>query len=1215
MVKSNQGLHLRCGRLLLAGVWLPLLMLLAGVWLPLLMLGAEAPAKGPTAEAQTKAPTPEEGWQEKLADPAFRARAEKAGGVSYALRELAGSPGEQSGLYEWLQGNVKTAEGHALECLLRAYLARDLERPAEEISAADDLLLRAAPGLPQGWFGRAEQYEAGKEKESAAWAAEAAAQGMRRVNLAAANWQEQLHGYRGVDWLAHAVKTDHLMEWVKAVAAAVENAPRGTAREDACSVVLTLLRHDAVRKEPLLAQTLLEAVEGAQPQMVLGEPASFLGVMRDLQAAGQKAMAQRVARLLVFAPIAKGEASTGISEMLGMWESSGTARGSAPRAWQILQTAMGDDETFAASCLEAAQQQPWNENLVTHALLAQALRGGLGEEHLQLMAKLGAESRARVALRMASFAPEGVRPQTAAGPWMEEVALSLLAKMQTAAAERPAFASLLDCLERLERSGDEERLSRVLEATGKAAPRLNDLDHWERYARILLGKKQEELASTLALAWGGALDQSSEQKEHLLPLARTAIRAGRNGGGYFATMALKLWEKHHAEMTTTTLPPPGMASRVGEALMACDDVEGFERFVNGLEKLPKHRISGLYPQMTKELGALRNLITGKDDMVPAVDAWVRMPEGEKEAPRVEWQLVLPELGPSSERPMVLTTGDRDGKTEADKLSDARWWRAGTALPALERFSGKFTLEVLAGDDPQKLRSLAYLPKAPARGGQTVDKLPRSGSLKIMLRSLTNAMTFSSEPRAFSTHAAVFMTGGEPAAETDSAAVAWQEPAVPQPASWQPDDAQRWGRMIATPVRLEEGAEYLLTTWPAKESSVVRMILLDEEQRPLGPVPVASNGWQPGRLSLTHTPADRTSRYRTQRFRPGDWAGDGDLVFPTDGRAGEQRARFIAFVTRDAVVNTLPALQLRTYRTATMAEKADSSFRSHKPELPELNDEYIGDLGFSLRSWHVTFVSDRGILTGKGGLAGFDVTHIPWKPLVRAESELLEGNEWPMCFTPEHSLIIEPTWNSSRTLGLRFVPFDTRGERYAACRRIELPLPSYNRGEISEWNDGAVLMVSSEAGENPEPACAWVEPDGKCHVVKLPRPPIKNKPGLEVAWWGPGGTLFTLHEDGLLFHMEHRDGLRLLSVEPGSPDDIPEGAMPGRSKRKREWRLERPDVLIHVDKKTNIVTHRYRLPKRCEGLPMAFASRGYVILFTTEHEIIRVNPPDMVEDDD
>jgi hypothetical protein len=1205
MVKSKLGLWCRC--LLLAGASIPML----------LVAQTETPA--PAAPTTTPTPPTPEGWQNRLADPAFRKRAEQPDGVSYAMKELAEDPFQHSVFYDWLRETVKTAAGHQIECLLLAQLARDLGQPKEEISAADDLVLQAAPSLPQGWFGRAEQYESDKQqKESAAWASEAAVQGMRRVNLASPHWKKQLHGYRGVDWLAHAVNSNHLTEWVKAVVSAVEDAPRGTVRADACNLVLTMLRHDAIRKEPLLGQMLLEAVQTSQPQMVLGDPANFVVVMHDLQAAGHPALAQRVARLLVFAQIPQGaetELLGGMNELLGMWEDTNPPYQATTKARQILHAAAGDDPAFAEASLEAAKAQPQNENLITHALLAQALKDGMSEEQLQLAANLGVESRARVALRLAAFAPKGSHPQTAGGAWMEELALSLVKNLQMGEVQRSEFESLLNCLESLERGNEQERIIRVLGAARNAAPRINDLDHWERYARVILRQQRAEQTHVLATAWSSAVDQSSEQKDHLLPLARTAIRAGKSGGVEFATLALTLWERHHAEMTSTALPPPGTASRVGEALMACDYVEGFERFVTGLENLPKHRITSQYTQMTTELVALRDLIAGKGDLVPAVEAWVRPPTEKGEAMTVQWQLVLPELGKSQERGIIITVGDRDGRTEADKLSDARWWRAGTYIPALSRLSGKFSLEVLAGEDPQKLRSMHTIQEAPARGAQEMMTLPASGCVKIMLRSNANGMTFSSEPRAFSTHEAVFATTREPAAVADNSSVAWSKAMVPQPASWLPEDANRWGKLIAAPVGIEEGAEYLLHAWPDAQSATVRMILLDAEQRPLGPVPVASMGWQAGKLSVTYTPANRTSRCSTQRFRPSDWAGDGDLVFPTDGRAGEQLAKFIAFVTRDEVVETLPALQLRPYRTAAMAEKSDKRFLSHKPELPELNDEYIGYLGFTIHSWHVTFACDRGILMGKGALAGFDVTHIPWKPLVRAESELMEGNEWPLCFTPEHSLVIEPSWNGNRKLGLRFVPFDARGERYAACRRLDLPLPSYNRGELSEWNDGAVLMVSSQDRENPEPACAWVEPDGKCHVVKLPRPPITGNPGLELAWWMQGGTKFTLHEDGLLFHMEHKDGLRLLSVEPGSPDDMPEGCVPGRSKRKRAWKLERPDVLIHLDKKTNAVTHRYHLPKRCEGLPMAFESRGYVILFTTEHEIIRVNPPDMVEDDE
>jgi|APTNR8051073442_1049403.scaffolds.fasta_scaffold02962_7 hypothetical protein len=1191
----------------------PSKLLLAGVLTPLLLL------------AQMEAPVPPESppWETKVADPAFRQRVEQAGDVSVVLRELDVSPFDQAAFYDWLRAQVKRPQQHQVECLLLAHLARELQRPAAEISMADDLVLQAAPNLPQGWFGRAEQYAAASRKESAAWAAEAAVQGMRRVDLASARWPRQLQAYRDVDWLAHAVQSNHLTEWVKAVAAALENAPHGTARPDACRLVLAILRHEAARKEPLLCQILLETMQTAQPQLVLGDPANFAVMLRDLQAAGQPALAQRVARLLVLAPVPK-EAVTdaggvdllsltfglrsGFNMLLGLWEDTTPPHLPKTQARQILHAALGDDPAFAEECLQAAQAQPWNENLVTHTLLALALNGGVNAAQMELAAALSVESRARVALRLAAFAPAGSHPQNVSGPWLEELALSLVTKLRHTT-ERGSFEGLLNCLERLHRSEEKQRLARVLESARTTAPRLDDLDHWERHAQIIL--RQNNLAHTRALAkaWGGALDQTTQQRAHLPPLARTAILAGKNGGVEFAMMALTLWERHHAEMSSTALPPPGDAARVGEALMACDYLEGFKRFVTGLENLQKHRVTPLYTQMTGELVALRDLIEGKGDLKPVVEAWVRPPAVADKTTTVQWQFVLPELGSSPDRAMLLTTGDRDSRKPFEKLADARWWRAGTPLPALERLSGACSIEILAGDDPGKLRSLVTIPNAPARGAHSIITLPASGCLKIMLRSQVNGMASASEPRAFSTRAALFANGREPAATEEISSVACPGlTAVPLPEKWLPEDAKRWGRLIAPPVEIEDGAEYLLTAWSDTPFSNTRMILLDAEQRPLGPVPVASTGWQAGSLALTHTPANRTSRVRTQRFRPSDWAGDGDLVFASDGRAGEQKARFIAFVTREALPKTLPLLQLRPYRTASMAGKADPGFRSFAPDLPELNDEYIGDLGFAVHSWHVTFASDRGIITGKGALAGFDVMHIPWKPLVRAESELIEGNEWPMVFTPGHSLVIEPSWNGKRSLGLRFVPFDARGEGYAACRRIELPLPNYNKGEISEWLDGAVLMVSSQRGENPEPACAWVEPDGKCHVVKLPRPPVNGRPGLEIAWWGPGGTKFTLHEDGLLFHMEHRDGLRLLSVEPGSPDDMPAGCTPGRSKRKRSWRLERPDVLVQMDKKTSMVTRRFHLPKPCAGTPMAFDSRGYVILFTAEHEIIRVNPP-------
>ena len=318
------------------------------------------------------------------------------------------------------------------------------------------------------------------------------------------------------------------------------------------------------------------------------------------------------------------------------------------------------------------------------------------------------------------------------------------------------------------------------------------------------------------------------------------------------------------------------------------------------------------------------------------------------------------------------------------------------------------------------------------------------------------------------------------------------------------------------------------------------------------------------------------------------------------------AKFMAFVTRDEGSGVLPLIQLRPFKD----EGTDQPVPSHRELIPhpELNDEHVADLGFCPHGWHVTFVSDRAVMGGKGQIMAFDITHIPWKPLVHSISPLIEGNEWPLCFEPNRSLVIEPSWTGTRDLGLRFLPFNPLGERYGACERLKLPLPTYTEGELSENHDGAVLTVASQPGDHPEPVCTWVEPDGKCHVVPLPRPPLTGKPGIEIAWWGPEGSRFTLYEDGLLFEMEHLNDLRLINVRPGSPDDMPKGGTPGRNRRNREWTLERPDTLAQKDKKSGAIVRRFHLSVPCEGRPMSISNSRYLILSTTEHEMIRVAPP-------
>lgn len=1179
----------------------------------------------------------EAAWMTRLDEWEASGLSRRPEAARHALEELRLDAEQRAVFYQRLKSEGKQLTTRRLHCLVLAELARALKRPDEEISAADDLLLTAAPDLPQGWLGRAEHYLSSKDKNAAAWAAEAAAQALRHARLDHENWRADLRGTREVDWLAHMARTGHLADWMKALASALSHAPRGAARLDAHTLVLATLRLEEARKLSGQALALIETLIEQQPHLVLGDAANFEVLMRDFEGAGNETCARGVARMLVMAEVPQEIAAVdagcdsaaefearwlaqergfslaearalrnGHHELLGLWEHTTPRYQPGTMARQILRVAMQQDESFVARGMEAARRQPWNENLATHTLLAAALTGSEDARPEELLAGLDEVARARVTLRVAAFAPGGSR---AASPWLEALARQTVKGAREGHLEPRQFENLLSSLEGMAQGGAPEMLGRVLDDAARVTPRPDDIGLWRRYGALVARQQDAGRTLRLAEAWRVALGQTTQQKKHLPPITLTAIEAAGHGGGLLADLAFELWLKHEAQMSTTALAPPGEAARVGEALLACGRVERFKDFVKALQEIPQHRRNSLYDAMIRELAALAALLDGKSGKAPAVDIWTCRGAEPDAGPSLQWRWALPELGLDPYRGFTMTTGDRDGRTPDDKLRSARWWRAGMPLEALHKPGLDCTVSVLAGETPRQMREF--------RLGTTPwpEGMPAAGCLRTVVRSRSQpGVQATGMLRPYSTHPAVFSTGREPHGVRAGQMDDIELPACPdldavaQPASWLPEERLRWGRLIAPPVKIEDGMEYLLSEWQDPRAAVLRLILLDAQQRPLGPVPVVSGGWQEGKPTPLSMPLNVAHGMRIQRFRPNDWEGDGDVVFPADGRAAAMKPAFMAFVTREPDPRVLPLIQLRPFRSEEEQRKFADDLDSAAPQLPELNDEHLGDLGFAVHAWHVTFASDRGIITGKGMLAGFDVTKIPWKPLVRAESPLIEGNEWPMIFMQERANIIEPSWNGTRQLGLRFLPFDARGERYAACRRVDLPMPTYTRGEISEWLDGAVLMVASQPGPSPEPVCAWVEPDGQTHVVSMPRPPLEGTPGLEVAWWGPGGTRFTLHEAGMLFHMEHDRGLRLLKMEPGSPDDIPEGCSPGRSKRKRSYRLERPDVLAQLDKKTSAVLRRFHLPKPCEGTPMAFDSQGWVVLFTTDHEIIRVNPP-------
>jgi hypothetical protein len=1247
----------------------------------LLLLGAALYGVALAATAQAQAPVQEPpqavdgttALRTNLADPAFRLRASQGGGKNYLLDSIPAESRQAD--YDWLRANAKPSPEQALECRLIAWLARDLKRPADEIQKADDMLLQAAPDLPEGWLNRAEFYQAAveQEPEKAAWALDTFAQGLRRVNFATHDWRASISSVNVNEWFERAAKAGKLALLGDALGDALRSTPRGEAMLDVATYLRGVLQSQTWLDDPSAGERLLEVMAQAQPHLALGDAQGYIEMARAFEIKNQRGLMERVARLLALAPVpeevaapvnisrsgfalqwngahpapAPPENATPLQQaeheiamerhdakaqqiaklragwvtMELAWEDTMPRYLPMTQARELLMMAVGDDTAaFADAAMTVAKEQPWNEGLISYALVSSAITDSLFEDALAVADKLDAAAHARLALRLHAFAPTSHLPHDALGPWMMDGAKSLLsATTEGKAPERDASATLLQTLDAFERAKDEARLEELLALVMNKPPRVEDADQWKQLSTLVVRHGSHDQVAAFSGIWAASLDKTPEEPLHLAAISAAAVRGGVARGKGYADLTLRIWTRHYAEKGERTMEDAVAASRVAESLLACEDLAGFSEFVLGLQKAPGANAYATFARMTKELVALQELLSGEGNRLPAVDAWVQAPAEEGGKARVQWRFVLPELDSLASRvpPIRIQTivGGRDAASNmaVEESDDARWWAAGTSHPLLRNLAGRFDLTISAGDSPAKLRSVAELEKAADKGSVEVSDLPESGCIRVMLRTSAGA-TGQAESRLYSLRASLFETGREPDAIGQEPALAPPIGEHPSPVTWTPRDDERWGRLIGPPIAIEDGTEYLLTQFapPAitdAKAIPAQLILLDERQRPLGPVPLVSTGFHAG----SHLTATYTQHFAsTQRFRASDWGWAEDVVCLREKTKAQAEqtvpARYMAFVSRSTGEGQPPLLQLRRYREPVGGTGAESSGSSDLTQMPELNGEYVTTVGFRVRAWHITMGPERAIFTGEGRIAGFDVGRIPWKPLMRVQSHLILGNEWPMCFASERALIVEPSWTGDRRLGLRFVPFGKDGENYIACERKDLPLKTYSRGELSINHDGALMMVASENREKPEPAAAWLFPDGRCSVCPLPRPPLTGNPGLDVAWWGPEPNRFTLHEDGMLFELEITDELRLVTSKPGSPEDMPPGATPPKSKKKPQWRLERPDILTEHDTTTGVMVRRFHLPQPCEARPMSFNETSPVFLYTTSHEIIRVNPP-------
>ena len=364
------------------------------------------------------------------------------------------------------------------------------------------------------------------------------------------------------------------------------------------------------------------------------------------------------------------------------------------------------------------------------------------------------------------------------------------------------------------------------------------------------------MASEFADAWLSGLTNSTAQAEHLPAMADAAVLGGPMYGKEFAKGALTLWMLQNASAHQTSLTATGVACRVAEAQVVCDRIDGFKNLVSQINTSVRSQPSSYLSYAARELTDLSRLLDGEPGTRPGVESWLQPGPTSKDEATLQWQFVLPELSSNPSRPIYIPVGDRDSTVASQKPRDARWWKAGTPLPALAKLANKFDIDVFIGASPTDLELVGEQRSASYQGSMALKGLPPSGFLRVDVH-FSQRSVLTGELRPYSLNPAVVSSGGEPnAKEAGEATGATLQP-TPFPASWQPVDELRWGRLTGPPIPIQQGTEYLLSEWSATHSKSkpirVRLILLDENQKPLGPVPVISTGPVIGHVSPLDPP--------------------------------------------------------------------------------------------------------------------------------------------------------------------------------------------------------------------------------------------------------------------------------------------------------------------------------------------------------------------------
>jgi hypothetical protein len=575
------------------------------------------------------------------------------------------------------------------------------------------------------------------------------------------------------------------------------------------------------------------------------------------------------------------------------------------------------------------------------------------------------------------------------------------------------------------------------------------------------------------------------------------------------------------------------------------------------------------------LRACRDCLGRGEQKFPAVAIEVLDAAPEGGPPRVRWAMEIPtELSDKARIQTMVVDGEKAG--------------APYKAPALHALSGKYDLEIHVGASPDAMRKIAGAEAVPAQGEMTIQDLPASGWVRVLVKNPRNGL--------------IAIGPANPYCITRAELHSKRVPQGPVPV-WPHEVRDEFGTPLSEVTPVEKGMEYLLRVdleesdslpiWSGRLPQGLNLVVMDEKQKPIAKMA----GFDTRGVSDDLQPSMRL-------LRPGGWAVEFGDIFEPDGsilRPDVSRAHYLVFTASGALDAGAPAVRLQ-------------KFRRYEEEvmpriLPEADVEFMGNLGMEAVTWFISNARPRAVMGGQGGIRVYDTSKVPWELIRSFESPVLKGHESVFMFDDRQVFCLEWPRDGRPDSALRVVPLDTNLP-YEELPRQVLPV-NPRSSEVAVDESGVVFTVSSEGAFRTKFRALWLSSDGSLLDTTAERPSMEGPSEARVAWWGKDGSL-GIAEGGRMFHLRvTKDALTVEKQDPGvaSFDSVPTDAVPSSHLWQPRFILKDARLLLRLDQRSGEVVAGCRLPLVCRGSPIWMADENSPALLTTDQgELVRVIVP-------